>query len=102
MVMALAILLYIITRWSRNEPAVTLTGVISGLFAVFIIALLDQGRTEQVARGFAWLFFIAAAYNAIPPLAAAAVPAAKKAASAAASTVKPGPAAPSAVKPSAA
>jgi hypothetical protein len=89
MVMALAILLYIITRWSRNEPAVTLTGVISGLFAVFIIALLDQGRTEQVARGFAWLFFIAAAYNAIPPLAAAAVPAARKATSTAAATVKP-------------
>ena len=79
MVMALAILLYIIARWSRNEPAVTLTGVVSGLFAVFIIALLDQGRTEQIARGFAWLFFIVAAYNAIPPLAKAAVPAAKTA-----------------------
>jgi hypothetical protein len=89
MVMALAILLYIITRWSRNEPAVTLAGVVSGLIAVFIIALLDQGRTEQVAKGFAWLFFIAAAYNAIPPLAAAAVPAAKKAGSTAAATVKP-------------
>jgi len=89
MVMALAILLYIIARWSKNEPAVTLTGVVSGLFAVFIIALLDQGRTEPIARGFAWLFFIAAAYNAVPPLAAAAVPAAKKSAAAAKSTLKP-------------
>ena len=69
MVMALAILLYIITRWSRNEPAVTLGGVISGLFAIVIIALLDRGRTEQIARGFAWLFFTVAAFNAIPPLA---------------------------------
>jgi len=72
MVMALAILLYIIARWAHNKPAVTLPGVVSGLFAVFIIALLDHGRTEQVAKGFAWLFFIVAAYNAIPPLTKAA------------------------------
>lgn len=78
MVMALAILLYIIARWARNEPAVTLPGIVSGLFAVFIIALLDQGRTEQIARGFAWLFFIVAAYNAIPPLAKAATVTARK------------------------
>ena len=90
MVMALAILLYIIARWARNEPAVTLTGVVSGLFAVFIIALLDQGRTEQIARGFAWLFVIVAAYNAIPPLAKAAVPAAGKQAAAARTTLTGG------------
>lgn len=77
MVMALAILLYVIARWSRNEPAVTLGGVVSGLFAIFIIALLDQGRTEQVARGFAWLFFTVAAFNAIPPLTTLAGTAAK-------------------------
>jgi hypothetical protein len=77
MVMALAILLYIIARWSKNQPAVTLGGVVSGLFAIFIIALLDQGRTEQVARGFAWLFFIVAAYNAIPPLTSLAATAGK-------------------------
>jgi hypothetical protein len=87
MVMALAILLYIIARWSHNKPAVTLPGVVSGLFAVFIIAILDHGRTEQIAKGFAWLFFIAAAYNAIPPLAAAAVPAAKKSAGQAKATL---------------
>ena len=68
MVMAMAILLYVIARWAHNKPAVTLGGVMSGLIAIFVIALLDQGRTEQVARGFAWLFFIVAAYNAIPPL----------------------------------
>lgn len=73
MVMALAILLYVIARWAHDKPAVTLGGVISGLFAIFIIAMLDQGRTEQVAKGFAWLFFIVAAYNAIPPLSTLAV-----------------------------
>lgn len=77
MVMALAILLYIIARWSKNQPAVTLGGVVSGLFAIFIIALLDQGRTEQIAKGFAWLFFIVAAYNAIPPLTSLAATAGK-------------------------
>ncbi len=65
-VMALAIVLYIIARWARNEPAVTLPVVLSGLLAIFIIALLDQGRSAEVARGFAWLFFIGAAYAAIP------------------------------------
>ena len=71
-VMAVAVLLYVITRWSRNEPAVTLPGVVGGAFVILVIALLDQGRTEEIARGFAWLFFIVAAYNAIPPLATAA------------------------------
>jgi hypothetical protein len=77
MVMALAILLYVIARWSRNQPAVTLGGVVSGLFAIFIIALLDQGRTAQIAKGFAWLFFIVAAYNAVPPLTTLAASSAK-------------------------
>lgn len=64
--MALAVLLYIIARWARNEPAVTLQGVLAGLFVIFVVGLLDRGRTEEVARGIAWLFFIVAAYNAIP------------------------------------
>lgn len=87
MVMALAILLYVIARWAHNKPAVTLPGVVSGLFAVFIIALLDHGRTEQIAKGFAWLFFIAAAYNAIPPLAAATTTTVKNQATAAKATL---------------
>jgi ABC-type uncharacterized transport system permease subunit len=77
MVMAVAILLYIIARWSRNQTALTIGGVVSGLFAIFIIALLDQGKTEQIAKGLAWLFFIGAAYNAIPPVTRAAARGAK-------------------------
>ena len=87
MVMAVAILLYIIARWAHNKPAVTLGGVASGLFAIFIIAMLDQGRTEQVAKGFAWLFFIVAAYNAVPPLATLATGSARKGAAQAKSTL---------------
>lgn len=65
-VMAIAVILYIIARWTRNEPAITLPAVLGGAFAVFVIALLDQGRTEEIAKGFAWLFLIVAGYAASP------------------------------------
>lgn len=71
-VMFLAVLLYIVHRWATNQPAVTLPIVMSGIFVIFVIAMLDGGRTEPVARGFAWLFFIVAAYNAVPALTGAA------------------------------
>jgi hypothetical protein len=86
-VMALAVLLFIIHRWATNKPAVTLPVVLSGLFAITVIALLDTGRTEEIARGFAWLFFAGAAYNAIPDLAKASN---TYAAAAAAKTTKKG------------
>lgn len=65
-VMAVAVFLYIVARWTRNEPAVTLPAVLGGAFAIFVIALLDQGRTEEIAKGFAWLFAIVAGYAALP------------------------------------
>ena len=68
-VMLVAIVLYVIARWSKNKPAVTIGVVVQGALAVLIIALLDQGQTEEIAKGFAWLFFIGAAYNAFPALA---------------------------------
>jgi hypothetical protein len=46
--------------------AVTLPAVLSGAFAILVIALLDHGRTEEIAKGFAWLFAIVAAYAALP------------------------------------
>lgn len=70
-IMAVAILLFVIHRWATNKPAVTLGVIISGVFAVVVIALLDQGRTEEIAKGFAWLFLAGAAYNAVPDLAKA-------------------------------
>jgi hypothetical protein len=89
--MALAVILYVIARWTRNEPAVTLPSVLSGLFAIFIIALLDSGsRTQEIARGFAWLFFIVAAYAAIPGIVKSIATAQKSAAKTAKSTVKKG------------
>jgi hypothetical protein len=71
-VMAIAVLAYIVTRWAHNKPALTVKSVVGGAFAVFVIAMLDQGRTEEIARGFAWLFLIVAAYGVIDPIAQAA------------------------------
>jgi hypothetical protein len=70
--MAVAILLYVVHRWATDKPALTLPAVFSWVFAIFVIALLDHGQTEPAAKGFAWLFFIVAAYTAIPAFTGAA------------------------------
>lgn len=86
--MALAVLLFVIARWSRNQDnSLTLGVVVSGAFAIFVIALLDQGRTAEVAKGFAWLFLVAAAYNAIPPVSKVVTTSAGNAASGARATI---------------
>lgn len=64
--MLIAVVLYIVHRWATGQPAVTLPIVLSGVFAIFFIALLDHGKAEPVAKGFALLFVLVAAYNAIP------------------------------------
>ncbi len=78
MIMAVAVLMYVIHRWSENKNAVSLGSVIGGIFAIVVIALLDHGVTEPVAKGFAWLFFAVAAYNVIPNVAKATAAYAKK------------------------
>lgn len=70
--MAVAVALYVVHRWATNKPAITAQAAVGGLFAIAVIALLDQGRTEEIAKGFAWLFLVAAAYNAVPDIAKAA------------------------------
>ena len=88
-VMAVAVGMYILARWEKNEPAVTLDGVLGGVFAIIVIALLDQGKTEGIAKGFAWLFFAVAAYNAIPAFTNA-LGSAQKSAKTVAKNTKPG------------
>lgn len=86
--MALAVLLYIVHRWATNQPAVNLPVVLSGAFVIFVIGLGDSFRqTQSIARGFAWLFFIVAAYNAIPAFTGA-INSAKGGAASAASDIK--------------
>ncbi len=55
--MAIAIVGGIVGRWSHNKPTVPAAStIVKLLFAVAVIAFLDQGRTEPIAKGFAWLF----------------------------------------------
>lgn len=58
-VMLLAIGALILGHWANNEPTVNAKMVIELVFALVVIAALDQGQTEPVAKGFAWLFLVA-------------------------------------------
>jgi hypothetical protein len=72
--MGVAVLLYVVHRWATGKPAVDVKTLVEGVFAILVIAMLDQGRTEPIAKGFAWLFFVVAAYTAIPSITKAANP----------------------------
>ena len=57
-VMITAMLLGVVGRWANNKKAVPdPKGLLEVLFALGLIAFLDNGRTEPVAKGFAWMFF---------------------------------------------
>jgi drug/metabolite transporter (DMT)-like permease len=70
--MLIAAALYVVHRWATNQKAVDGQVIVEAAFAILVIAMLDQGRTEPIATGFAWLFLIGAAYVAIPSIAKAA------------------------------
>lgn len=56
-IMAFAVILALLGRWSHNvKNAVTPKIVVEVIFAVVVISFMDQGRTEPIAKGFAWLF----------------------------------------------
>jgi hypothetical protein len=58
-VMIVAILAAVIGRWAHDQPTASVKSVVESAFAILVIALLDSGRTEAVAKGFAWLFLAA-------------------------------------------
>jgi hypothetical protein len=58
-VMLLAVGALILGHWAAGEPTVNAKMVIELTFALVVIAALDQGQTEPVAKGFAWLFLAA-------------------------------------------
>jgi hypothetical protein len=49
----------VLTHWANDEPTVSTKMIIEVAFALLVIALLDQGQTEPIATGFAWLFLVA-------------------------------------------
>jgi hypothetical protein len=66
-VMLLAIGFSVVGRWANNQK-VTATAVAEGMFALVVITMLDHGKTEPVAKGFAWLFFVAVLLGNNSPL----------------------------------
>lgn len=51
----------ILGRWAHGQQTVTVTGIAQGVFALVVIAALDSSPdTSPIARGFAWIFLVAA------------------------------------------
>jgi hypothetical protein len=65
--MLVAVALAVIGGWANNTP-VTAKTVVEGVFAVLFIAFLDQGPTESIAKGFAYLFLVAVLLSAHSPV----------------------------------
>lgn len=80
-IMLLAIGALILAHWAHGKPTVNPKMVVELAFALIVIAALDQGDTEPVARGFAWLFLAAVLLSngsVLTALAGAGGPAPKK------------------------
>ncbi len=64
-----AIALGVVGRWANNKKALPdPTGVLEVLGALFLVAFMDQGKTEPVAKGLAWLFLAAVLLSDSSPL----------------------------------
>lgn len=59
-VMLITVAALVLGRWAHNENAVpSPKAIVEVTFAVLVISFMDQGQTEPLARGFAWLFLAA-------------------------------------------
>jgi hypothetical protein len=67
-IMFVAVAAAAVGRWSHNQPTASVKTVVESAFAIIVIALLDQGKTEVVAKGFAWIFLAAVLLSNNSPL----------------------------------
>lgn len=68
-IMAIAVVGGLVGRWSHNQKTVpSAAGVVEIVFAAVVISALDQGKTSEIARGFAWLFLAAVLLSNNSPL----------------------------------
>jgi hypothetical protein len=68
-IMVIAIMLGVVGRWANDQTAVpSARSVVEIVFALLLISMLDQGKTEPIAKGFAWLFFAAVLLSDNSPL----------------------------------
>jgi hypothetical protein len=67
--MALAMLLAVLGRWEHGEAAIPSgKGIVEIIFALLLVAFLDQGRTAPIAQGFAYVFLAAVLLGSKSPL----------------------------------
>lgn len=70
-IMVVAIGAALVGRWANQQSTpVGPKQVIEAVFAVLFVAFLDQGKTEPIAKGFAWLFLAAVLLSKYSPLGA--------------------------------
>lgn len=66
--MLLAVSAAVVGRWAHGEPTASVKAVVEAMFAVLVVAFLDQGQTEGIAKGFAWLFLAAVLLSSKSPI----------------------------------
>lgn len=66
--MFVAVLAAAVGRWAHNQPTASIKTVVEATFAIIVVALLDNGKTEAIAKGFAWLFLVAVLLSNNSPL----------------------------------
>jgi hypothetical protein len=67
--MVIAMIAFVVHRWATGaKHTVDPQIVVAGAFVFLVVAMLDTGETEKIAKGFAWLFLAVAALNAIPDI----------------------------------
>lgn len=57
-ILFVAFLAYAVGQWAHNKPVASVKSVAGAAFVMLVIALMDQGETEEIAQGFAWLFLV--------------------------------------------
>lgn len=68
-IMIVAFGIAILGRWAHNQTVGAGT-VVRAVFAILVVAALDQGQTEPLAKGFAGLFLVAVLLGKNSPLSA--------------------------------
>lgn len=67
--MGVALLLAVVGRWEHNQATVPSgKAIVEVIFALLVIAFLDQGRTQPLARGFAYIFLAAVLLGSNSPI----------------------------------
>lgn len=67
--MLVAFLLAVVGKWAHKQKAIPSgAGLVEIIFSLLVVSLLDQGRTQGIARGFAWLFLAAVVLSDNSPL----------------------------------